>query len=127
MKLYSIQDDYMFKTDNPKGSHTYAVWYDRRKKSYIACPTTHLYKTDDKRKKQVDCGYLMRQKLPGILLPSGVKNYAHTTDVNGRKINIKDSRVKALSQKHLPKSISEKIKAHACGRYTVKAKKKNSR
>ena len=50
-----------------------------------------------------------------------------TTDVNGRKINIKDSRVKALSQKHLPKSISEKIKAHACGRYTVKAKKKNSR
>ena len=127
VKLYSIEDGYFFKTDQPKGTHTYAVWYDRKKKRYNAVPTTHLYKSDAKRMKQVESGYLMRQKLPGILLPSGVKNYAHTTDVNGHKISVKDSRVKELSKKHLPKKISDKILAHACGRYTVKGKKKNSR
>ena len=128
MKLYSIEDGYLFKTDQPKGTHIYAVWYDKKKKQYNAVPTTHLYKSDAKRMKQVESGYLMRLKLPGILLPSGIKNYAHTTDVDGHKISVKNSGVKELSKKHLPKKISDKILAHACGRYTVKkGKKKSSR
>ena len=123
MKLYSIEDGYLFKTDQPKGTHTYAVYYDRKKKEYHAVPTTHLYKPDAKRMKQKDSGYLMQMKFSNFVLPSGVKNYAHTTDVNGRKINVKDPRVREVSKKHLPKKLSEKIFDHACGRYTVKKRK----
>ncbi len=127
MKLYRIEDGYLFKTDQPNGTHTYAVYYDRRRKEYCAIPTTHLYKPDIKRMKQKESGYLMQAKLPGIALPSGVKNYAHTTDVNGRKINVKDPRVREVSKKHLPKFLSGKILDHACGRYTVKKQKKKAR
>lgn len=125
MKLYSIKDRYLFKTDQKEGAHTYAVWYDKKKKAYQAVQTTHLYKLDPKRGKQVDSGHLMRQKFPGILLPSGVRDFAYTTDVNGHKIDIKNPNVKEISKKHLPKKISDGIKAHARGRYMVK--KKNSR
>ena len=123
MKLYKIEDGYFFKTDQPKGTHTYAVWYDKKKKAYQAVQTTHVYKADPKRVKQLESGFLMRQKFPGVLLPSGVKNYAHTTDVNGHKITLKGSHVKEVSKKHLPKRISDEIKAHARGRYTVKKEK----
>jgi hypothetical protein len=125
MKLYSIKDNYLFKTDQKDGAHTYTVWYDRRKKAYLAVQTTHLYKLDTKRGKQIESGHLIRQKLPGITLPSGVRDFAYMTDVDGHKISIKNSNVKEISKKHLPKKISDEIKAHACGCYMVK--KKNSR
>ena len=73
-----------------------------------------------------------------VVLANGIELYYygmyHTyTDnvyslyVNGQKINVKDPRVKQLSKKHLPKRTSDKIMAHARGRFTMKAEKKNSR
>ena len=127
MKLYSIKDRYLFKTDQPNGSHTYAVYYDRRRKGYCAVPTTHLYKADPKRFRQKESGFLKEMKLPGILLPSGIKDYAHITDVNGHKLNMKNPNVKELSKKHLPKRLSSQILDHARGRYSVKKQKKKAR
>ena len=127
MKLYSIKDQYLFKTDQPDGAHTYAVFFDRRRKEYCAVPTTHLYKADQKRFRQKQSGFLKEMKLPGIPLPSGIKDYAHTTDVNGHKISINNPAVKPISKKHLPKRLSSQILDHARGRYTVKKAKKKAR
>ncbi len=121
MKLAKIKDGYLFKTDNPNGTHTYAVYYDRGKKEYRAIPTTHLYREDPNRMKEKKAGALMQVKFPSIFLPSGVKDYYHTTDVNGNKINVKSDAVKFISQKHIPKKLSDRVKRHARGRYSRSA------
>lgn len=121
MKLAKIKDGYLFKTDNPNGTHTYAVYYDRGKREYRAIPTTHLYREDPNRMKEKKAGALMQVKFPSVFLPSGVKDYYHTTDVNGNKINVKSKNVQFISNKHIPKKLSDRVKRHAKGRYSRSA------
>ena len=35
MRLAKIRNGYLYHSDNPKGAHTYAVYYDRKKKSIV--------------------------------------------------------------------------------------------
>ncbi len=110
MRLAFIKDKYMFnKNANSKDRHLYAVYYDRKSKKYRAVETTHLFIPDKSRFNDVKKGYLMKIKFPKFDLPSGVNNNYYETDINGNKINIHNSNVKFVSQKHLPKSISNSI------------------
>lgn len=118
MKLAKIKDGYLFKTDNPNGTHTYAIYYDRGKKEYRAIPTTHLYRADNVKIRQRDAGYLKEVRFPNSKLPSGVKDFYHSTDVNGKKINIHNPNVKFESKYSLPKGLADSIKSHAKGRYS---------
>ncbi|MBQ8146364.1 MAG: hypothetical protein IJX99_05315 [Clostridia bacterium] len=63
-------------------------------------------------------------------VPSAVRSYHYTHNVNGEKINIKDEAVSIVSKKHLPKALSDKIKSFSVDKYVTKKrtfKKKKSR
>ena len=120
MKLAKIKDGYMFRTDNPNGEHTYALFYDKKSKSYRAVQTTHLYRKDEKNHKKIISGALMKVRFPNCELPSGVQRFYYSKNVNGEKINIKDKSVTFISNRHLPKRISSKIKSFAIDKYETK-------
>ena len=129
MKLARIKDGYMFRTDNPDGEHTYALYYDKKAKAYRAIQTTHLYKKDVKRFKQLERGALMKIRLPNSDVPSAVRSYHYTNNVNGGKIDIKNSAVSIISKNHLPKTLSSKIKEFSVDKFVTKKrteKKKKS-
>ena len=120
MKLARIKDGYMFRSGNPDGEHNYCLFYDKKTKSYKAVQTTHLYRRDEKKFKQLEKNAIMRVRFPGCELPSGVRSYHHTHNVNGDKIDIKDKSVTILSKKHFPKKLSAKIKKFAVDKYVTK-------
>lgn len=114
MKLVKIKNRYLFKDDNPNGTHTYATYYDRQNKRYNAVQLTHLYIKDEKRFKQVKRGNIMVTKFKEFDVPSGVKNEYYCKNVNGGNINLNDkSNVKIVSNRHLSKKQSDKIKLFA--------------
>lgn len=130
MKLARIKDGYMFRTENPNGEHTYALFYDKKAKAYRAVQTTHLYRRDEKRFKQLEKGALMKVKFPNSDVPSAVRSYHYTHNANGEKIDIKHNDVQFVSKKHLPKWMSDKIKAFSVDKYVTKKRpltKKKSR
>lgn len=115
MKLYDIDDEYMFRTGEKNGKHTYAVYYDRKAKRYKAIQTTHLYKRDQRRFADIKENALLKEHFPGFELPSGVRNFEYTTDVNGNKIDLKNPHVKEASKRHLPKKTASRIRFFVSG------------
>lgn len=113
MRLAKIKNKYLFKSNNPNGTHTYAVYYDRSSKCYRAVPLTHLYVKDEKRFKQVKKGNIMVMSFKDFDTPSGVKNSFHDKTIENLKIDLKDKNIVYLSKRHLPKSQSDKIKKFA--------------
>ena len=126
MKLARIKDGYMFKTENPNGEHNYCLYYDKKSKSYRAIQTTHLYRKDDKKFKQLNSNVILKVKFPKSETPSGVRSFYYTHNANGDKIDIKHKDIQIISNKHLPKWMSDKIKTFATDKYVTK-KKKNSK
>ena len=90
MRLAKIKNKYLFDSDNPKGTHTYAVYYDKKNKETRAVALTHLYVKDDKRFKQVKKGNIKIEKFKEFDVPSGVQNYYYSRNKKGKKINLKD-------------------------------------
>ena len=114
MRLVKIKNKYLFKSDNPNGTHTYAAYYDRKNKRYNAVQLTHLYVKDEKRFKQVSKGTIKVMKFKEFDVPSGVRNQYYSKNVQGGKIDLKDeTNVKVISNRHLSKKQSDKIKLFA--------------
>ena len=118
MRLVKIKNGYLFKSNNPNGTHTYATYYDRKNKRYNAIQLTHLYVKDENRFKQVKRGNIMVTKFKEFDVPSGVRNQYYNKTVNGGKIDLKDkANVKLISSRHLSKQQSDKIKTFANKRF----------
>lgn len=114
MRLVKIKNKYLFKSDNPNGTHTYATYYDRKNKRYNAIQLTHLYVKDENRFKQVKRGNIMVAKFKEFDVPSGVRNQYYSKNINGGKIDLKDrDNVFIVSKRHLNKKQSDKIKSFA--------------
>ena len=109
MRLAKIKNKYLFDSDNPKGTHTYAVYYDKGKKETRAVALTHLYIKDDKRFKQVKKGNIKIEKFKEFDTPTGVKNYYYSKNTKGKKINLKDSAIVHMSKRYLSKALSFKL------------------
>ena len=114
MRLVKIKNRYLFKSNNPNGTHTYATYYDRKNKRYNAIQLTHLYVKDNNRFKQVARGNIMVTKFKEFDVPSGVRNQYYFKNVNGGKIDLKDKdNVVKVDKRHLSKKQSDKIKSFA--------------
>ncbi len=126
MRIARIKNKYLFKSNDPEGVHSYAVYYDRASKSYRAVALTHVYLKDKKRFDQVKRGNIKVMRLPGFELPSGVQNYYYDEDYSGKKVDLKNKNVVHLSKSHLKKELSDSIKSFSKKRY-IQNHKKNSR
>lgn len=113
MRLVKIKNRYLFKSDNPNGTHTYVAYYDRKNKRYNAVQLTHLYVKDEKRFKQVKRGNIMVTKFKEFDVPSGVRNQYYSKNINGGKIDLNDKNVIYVAKNHLSKKQSDKIKLFA--------------
>lgn len=74
--IAKIRNRYLFpklgKT-KPNGFHHYLVYTDKYTKKNVAVETTHLYKKDPDRFRQLNAGAGMKVSLPGFETPSMVK------------------------------------------------------
>lgn len=113
MRLAKIKNRYLFKSNNPNGNHTYAVYYDRKSRSYRAVGLTHLYVKDNTRFQQVKKGHIMVTKFKEFDVPSGVKNSYYVKNVSQGKIDLKHKDVLAVSKRHLSKKQADAIKKFA--------------
>lgn len=114
MRLAKIKNKYLFDSDNPNGTHTYAVYYDRKSKSYRAVGLTHLYLKDPKRFKQVSKGMIKKMKFKEFEAPSGVKDSYFEKNIKGKKIDLNDKdNVVNVEKRHLSKKQSDTIKRFA--------------
>lgn len=89
MRLVKIKNRYLFKGNNPNGTHTYATYYDRQNKRYNVVQLTHLYVKDANRFKQVQRGDIMIIKFKEFDVPSGVEDKTFRKTVKGQPINEK--------------------------------------
>lgn len=117
MRLVKIKNKYLFDSDNPLGTHTYAVYYDRKTKQNRAIALTHLYVKDEKRFKQVNKGNIMVEKFKEFETPTGVQNYYYSKNKKGKKINLKDDDVVKVYNRYLSKKQSNKLKKFARKNY----------
>ena len=113
MRLAKIKNKYLFKSENPDGFHTYAVYYDRKSKNYRAVQLTHLYVKDEKRFRQVSKGLIKIMKFKEFDVPSGVRNQYYSSNVRGEAIDLRNKNVLSISKRHLSKYQSDMIKAFA--------------
>lgn len=113
MRLVKIRNKYLFKNNNPNGTHVYAVYYDRRTKQNRAVALTHLYNKDTKRFEQVRKGKIMITRFKEFDTPTGVKNYYYTKNIYGKNINLEDNDVVKVNKNYLPKHQSDIIKKFA--------------
>ncbi len=121
MRLAKIKNSYLFKSDKPHGSHTYAIYYDKKNKENRAVALTHLYIKDEKRFKQVRKGNIRIEKFKEFDAPSGVQNYFYSRNTKNNKINLNDkSSVRLISKRYLSKNQSNRIKAFARNDYNKK-------
>lgn len=121
MRLVKIRNKYFFKSNNPNGTHTYAVYYDKKTKKYHAIPLTHLYVKDDKRFSQIKKGKISIEKFKEFDVQSGVWNYYYSENVNGDKINLKDPDIVRVGTRYLPKKQSDRLKSFS--KYDYKKRK----
>ena len=113
MRLAKIKNRYLFKSNNPNGNHSYAVYYDRSSRSYRAVGLTHLYVKDNARFKQVQKGHIMVTKFKEFDVPSGVKNSYFSKNSAGGKIDLKHKDVLSVTKRHLSKKQANNIKKFA--------------
>jgi len=117
MRLVKIRNKYLFKNNNPNGTHVYAVYYDRKTRQNRAVALTHLYNKDPKRFEQVRRGNIMITHFKSFKLPTGVQNYYYMKNIYGKDINLKDKDVVKVNKKYLPKHQSDIIKKFAYKNY----------
>lgn len=128
MRLAKIKNKYLFKGNNPEGTHTYAVYYDRPTKRYRAVGLTHLYVKDEKRFTQIKQGRIRVEKFKEFDVPSGVKNSYFDSTCDGKKIDLNDKRnVVKVESRFLSKSQSSRIKKFATKNDSVYVGKKKPR
>lgn len=128
MRLAKIKNKYLFNSNNPEGTHTYAVYYHCPTKRYRAVGLTHLYTKDEKRFKQVSKGNIKIEKFKEFDVPSGVRNFYFDKTVMGKKIDLTDKKnVIKLEKRYIPKNQSNRIKKFATINDTILQKKKKSR
>ena len=113
MRLVKIKNKYLFNSNNPNGTHTYATFYDRKNKRYNAVQLTHLYVKDANRFKQVSRGNIMVTKFKEFDVPSGVRNQYYNKNINGGKIDLKNKNIIYIAKNHLSKKQSNSIKSFA--------------
>lgn len=114
MRLVKIKNKYLFNSNNPNGTHTYAAYYDKANKRFNAVQLTHLYVKDDKRFKQVKRGNIMVTKFKEFDVPSGVRNVFYSKNISGGKIDLTDrANVVKVEKRYLSKQQSSKIKSFA--------------
>lgn len=114
MRLVKIRNKYLFNSDKPNGTHTYAVYYDRKTKSYCAIGLTHLYEKDKKRFNQIKRGLLIKESFKEFETPTGVKNFFFSKNNKGGKIDLTDKRnVVYVAKNHLPKKQGDRIRSFA--------------
>lgn len=113
MKLVKIRNSYLFKSDNPLGTHTYAVYYDRKNKRNNAIVLTHLYLKDPKRFNQVKKGNIMISKFKEFDTPSGVQNSYYSKSISGDVIDLKNSNVVKVYKRRLPRKQAKQLKNFA--------------
>ncbi len=112
MRLAKIKNKYMYETKpGDKGTHTYLVFFDRKKKRYNAAQLTHLYIKDNKRFVQVNKGLIKVEKFKEFDVPSGVKKHVYENNIYGGNINLKDRKnVRKVYSRYLSKKQSSRIK-----------------
>ena len=113
LRLAKIRNRYIFNSNDPKGVHYYAIYYDRPNKWYNAIQLTHLYTKENKRFSQIKSGTIATTKFKEFDVPSGVRNDYYDSNVNGGKINIKDKDDLFVSKRYLSKNQSSFIKNFA--------------
>jgi hypothetical protein len=86
MKLIKIRNKFMFKSNNPNGTHTYLHYYNRKKKEVRLIQTTHLYEIPIKKQVAIKNGFLKEVKFKNLYLPSGVRDKYFRSDLNGKKL-----------------------------------------
>lgn len=96
MRLAKIRNRYLFDSNKPDGIHHYGIYYDRKTKEYRAVQLTHLYNRDEIRFAQLRKGFLSPIKLKEFETPTGIRNNYYSTDVNGKKIDIRNKDVEIL-------------------------------
>ncbi len=74
MKIAKIKNHYMFKSNNPYGTHDWLIWKDRKTGETRAVELTHLYNKDPKRFAQLKAGLLKKMNFKHRETPSGVGN-----------------------------------------------------
>lgn len=119
MRLVKIKNKYLFNSDNPNGTHTYAVYFDRKSRENRAVGLTHLYVKDDKRFKQVKRGNIAITKFKEFDVPSGVQNYYYGRNIYGDYINLTDrDNVVKVGTRYIGKKQSDFIVKFAKNRYS---------
>lgn len=127
MRLAKIKNKYLYKSDNPEGTHTYAVYYDQPSKRYRAIGLTHLYVKDDKRFMQVKKGNIRIEKFKEFDVPSGVYNFYYDKTSSGNKIDLSDrNNVRKVESRYLSKAQSDRLKKFAKNEYGFHKHKKKS-
>lgn len=116
MRLAKIKNRYLYKSDNPFGYHTYAVYYDKKNRENRAVGLTHLYVRDNNRFAQVKKGMIRIEKFKEFDVPSGVKNKYYSRNIKGGKINLQDKDVISVSNRYLSKKQADRIKSFATKR-----------
>ena len=115
MKIAKIRNSYLFKSNNPNGTHHYAVYYDRHNKRYNTVQLTHLYVKDKNRFQQVKRGNIAIEKFKEFDTPTGVKNSFYNKNSFGERIDLIDKKnVFYVSKRNLNKKQSDRIKNFAC-------------
>ncbi len=89
MKIARIKNRYMFKSNNPNGTHDYLVYKDKSTKEIRAIELTHLYKRDNYRFAQIKSGLLKKMRFSHRETPSGVNNGYLSVNANGNPIDLK--------------------------------------
>ncbi len=117
MRLCKIKNRYLFKSNNPKGNHTYAVYYDKKSKETRAVALTHVYVKDEKRFEQVKKGNIKLEKFKDFEVPSGVKNYYYSKNINGDSINIRDRTNVVIGKRKIDSEQAKRIIAFAKNNY----------
>ena len=111
MKIYHINDSYIFNRKNINGTHRYAVYKDRKTHETRIVQLTHLYEIPHNKQRRLNNGWIKKYKLGCYSLPSGVETGYRTKDINGNPIVLNSSN--SRSSYTLSKKDSKKIKSIA--------------
>ena len=116
-----IRNRYLFSKlgkSKANGFHHYLVYTDKYTKKNVAVETTHLYKKDPNRFRQLNAGGGMKIQLPGFETPSMVKKTFFIEDRSHKAIDFANGNV------HIGKKLS-KAKSKRIYGFINKTRKKS--
>ena len=116
-----IKNRYIFRKEtgyDRKSFHHYLVFTDKNTKENVAVETTHLYKKDPLRFKQLRSGNGMKLSLPGMETPSLVLKKFHTNNAKGKGIDFahRDVNIKSKISRSKAKKLFDFIRKNRKGR-----------